>query len=246
MVDQDPALATRPVWLDRFFVLFSMEPRRSSESSGGPQLHPAKQRLDGIELRRVRPFRRRSLDCSATASGRLSRSRPRSTSTFKPLGWQRFRKQTVAGASTCAALSSNLIALAFIGQMSRLGTAFYAFALILLPVLAFMGAVTFQRLVQSSIEDIAYAERIARLRAFYLGLAPEARAVSPDVHGPRAEGLLHDKRLGPSTWQLMLTTAGMVGVVNSAVIGACAGLAVETLSVVSFAVVLMAGSPPGW
>jgi hypothetical protein len=38
-----------------------------------------------------------------------------------------------------AALSSNLIALAFIGQMSRLGTAFYAFALILLPVLAFVG-----------------------------------------------------------------------------------------------------------
>ncbi|MGZ6670480.1 MAG: hypothetical protein ACXVH3_38175, partial [Solirubrobacteraceae bacterium] len=35
-----------------------------------------------------------------------------------------------------AALSSNLIALAFIGQMSRLGAAFYAFALILLPVLA--------------------------------------------------------------------------------------------------------------
>jgi hypothetical protein len=32
-----------------------------------------------------------------------------------------------------AALSSNLIALAFIGQMSRLGVAFYAFALILLP-----------------------------------------------------------------------------------------------------------------
>jgi hypothetical protein len=63
-----------------------------------------------------------------------------------------------------AALSSHLIALAFIGQMSRLGVAFYAFALILLPVLAFIGVVTFQRLVQSSIEDIAYAQRIARLR----------------------------------------------------------------------------------
>ena len=46
-----------------------------------------------------------------------------------------------------AALSSNLIALAFIGQMSRLGTAFRAFALILLPALAFVGTVTFQRLV---------------------------------------------------------------------------------------------------
>ena len=146
------------------------------------------------------------------------------------------------GSIYLAALSSNLIALAFIGQMSRLGTAFYAFALILLPVLAFMGAVTFQRLVQSSIEDIAYAQRIARLRAFYLGLAPELEPFLLMVHGPRAEGLLHDKRLGPSTWQLMLTTAGMVGVVNSAVIGACAGLAVETLPVVSFAVVLMAGS----
>ena len=72
-----------------------------------------------------------------------------------------------------AALSSNLIALAFIGQMSRLGTAFRAFALILLPALAFVGTVTFQRLVQSSIEDIAYAQRIGRLRGFYLALAPE-------------------------------------------------------------------------
>jgi hypothetical protein len=44
-----------------------------------------------------------------------------------------------------AALSGNLIALAFVGQMSRLGAAFYAFALILLPVLAFVGVVTFLR-----------------------------------------------------------------------------------------------------
>src|SRR3954451_12145534 len=49
-----------------------------------------------------------------------------------------------------AALSGNLIALAFVGQMSRLGAAFYAFALILLPVLAFVGVVTFLRLVQCS------------------------------------------------------------------------------------------------
>jgi hypothetical protein len=35
-----------------------------------------------------------------------------------------------------AARSSALVALAFIGQMSRLGAEFYTFALILLPVLA--------------------------------------------------------------------------------------------------------------
>ena len=72
-----------------------------------------------------------------------------------------------------AALSGNLIALAFVGQMSRLGAAFYAFALILLPVLAFVGVVTFLRLVQCSTEDLAYARRIALLRSFYLRLSPE-------------------------------------------------------------------------
>src|SRR4051795_12470606 len=72
-----------------------------------------------------------------------------------------------------AALSGNLIALAFVGQMSRLGATFYAFALILLPVLAFVGVVTFVRLVQSSIEDLAYANRIALLRRFYVRVLPE-------------------------------------------------------------------------
>src|SRR5689334_23593920 len=35
IVDRHPALATRPVWLDRFFLLFSMGPRRSSETVAG-------------------------------------------------------------------------------------------------------------------------------------------------------------------------------------------------------------------
>jgi hypothetical protein len=61
--------------------------------------------------------------------------------------------------------------------MSRLGAAFYAFALILLPVLAFVGVVTFLRLVQSSIEDIAYAHRIALLRSFLPAGLAGARAV---------------------------------------------------------------------
>ena len=86
-----------------------------------------------------------------------------------------------------AAVSSNLIALAFIGQMSRLGTAFYAFSLILLPVLAFVGVVTFQRLVQSSFEDVAYAQRIARLRNLYVALAPELEPYLLSRAGDRRE-----------------------------------------------------------
>jgi hypothetical protein len=144
-----------------------------------------------------------------------------------------------------AALSSNLIALGFIGQTSRLGTAFYAFALILLPALAFLGVVTFKRLVQSSIEDIAYAQRIARLRAFYLGLAPELEPFLLVVREPPPDTLLHHERPWPSAWQLTLTTAGMVAVVNSVVIAACAGLAVEALTNASLVVALAAGPIAG-
>src|SRR3954466_6818155 len=128
-----------------------------------------------------------------------------------------------------AAVSSNLIALAFIGQMSRLGPAFSAFALILLPVLAFIGIVTFQRLVQSSIEDIAYGQRIGRLRDFYLTLAPELEPYILVVRDRHPRGAVGDQQPFPSGRQLALTAAGMVAVVNSVVTGACAGLLLAAL-----------------
>jgi hypothetical protein len=62
--------------------------------------------------------------------------------------------------------------------MSQLGVAFYAFALILLPVLAFVGVSTFLRLVQSSTEEIAYAHRIGLLRGICLCLAPSSNPTS--------------------------------------------------------------------
>jgi len=144
-----------------------------------------------------------------------------------------------------AAVSSNLIALAFIGQMSRLGPDFYAFALLLLPVLAFVGVVTFQRLVQSSFEDIAYAQRIARLRKLYVTLAPELEPYLLVPGGRPGESLVHGGPLGPSGWQLTLTTAGMVAVVNSVVIAASAGLVLAALGAASLAVTLAAGAVVG-
>jgi len=135
-----------------------------------------------------------------------------------------------------AALSSNLIALAFIGQMSRLGTAFYAFALILLPVLAFVGAVTFVRLVQSSNEEIAYAHRIGLLRTFYLRLSPELEPYLVTTRRTRS---------APSAWQLTLTAAGMIAVINSVVLAACAGLAIKAAGVDSLAIPVVCGAVIG-
>jgi hypothetical protein len=144
-----------------------------------------------------------------------------------------------------AALSSSLIALAFIGQMSRLGAAFYAFALIVLPVLAFMGVVTFQRLVQASLEDIAYAQRIARLRGFYVDVVPELAQYVLVVGGTGARGPVPGGAPAPSAWQLTLTAADMVAVLNSVVLGACAGLLLQTLGVGSLATILAAGTVVG-
>jgi hypothetical protein len=137
-----------------------------------------------------------------------------------------------------AVLSSNLIALAFIAQVSGLGGAFHAFALILLPVLAFVGVVTFRRLVQSSIEDMAYAHRIGLLRDFYLRLSPELEPYIVVVRGTRSEEPV-------SAGQLTLTTAGMVAVVNSVVVAACAGLVLEVAGVQSLAVPVAAGAVIG-
>ena len=140
-----------------------------------------------------------------------------------------------------AALSSNLIALAFIGQMSRLGEAFFAFALILLPVLAFVGTVTFLRLVQSSVEDIAYAHRIALVRSYYLRVAPELEPYLVVLRGTRSAPFDGS----PGAWQLTLTAAGMVAVVNSVVVAACAGLVLVAAGVDSLAIPVAAGAAVG-
>jgi hypothetical protein len=185
---------------------------------------------------------------AALADGLGTRLGPAATfATTEHFNLQTARAITVSEANGrasiyLAALSSNLIALAFIGQMSGLGMAFHAFALILLPVLAFVGVVTFVRLVQSSIEDLAYANRIALLRSFYLRVSPE---LEPYLVVAEPSAPAHGERLGPSRWQLTLTAAGMVAVVNSVVVAACAGLVVEAAGVHSLAIPVAVGAAVG-
>jgi hypothetical protein len=62
------------------------------------------------------------------------------------------------------AVSSALIALAFIGQISRLGSGFYAFGLIVFPVLLFLGVATFERAVTTTIQNALYLREINRIR----------------------------------------------------------------------------------
>src|SRR5688500_10061277 len=57
---------------------------------------------------------------------------------------------------------------------------------ITVPVLAFVGTVTFLRLVRSSIEDIARAHRIGLVRSHYLRVSPELEPYLVALRGTRA------------------------------------------------------------
>ncbi len=144
------------------------------------------------------------------------------------------RSMTVAdanGRSTLfiGAVSGALIALAFTGQVSRMGTAFFVFSLVLLPSLFLMGLITFERVLQSAIEDLTYARAITRIRQLYLAYAPQLRpyfllAADDESRRPMLKVGLH-----PSWWQVFLTTAGMLAAINSVLVGVFVGLLLSAL-----------------
>ncbi len=70
------------------------------------------------------------------------------------------------------AVSGGLIALGLVASAARTGAAFYTFGLILLPTLAFVGLATFHRVLQSGIEDLGYARRIAHLATITSSMLP--------------------------------------------------------------------------
>ena len=111
-----------------------------------------------------------------------------------------------------SAVSGGLVALGLLATATSVGTAFYAFALILLPTLAFVGLVTFDRVLQSGIEDHGYARRIARLRGYYFDQAPELAGYLlsvPPTDRLRMQGLRGGR------WQGFLTVAGIVAVITA-------------------------------
>ena len=112
-------------------------------------------------------------------------------------------------------------------------------------MLAFVGMVTFLRLVQSSIEDLAYAHRIGLLRGYSLRVAPELEPHLVSVRGASSSTAVEGERLEPSTWQLMLTVAGMVAVVNSVVAAGLAGWRWTALGVHPIAIPIVVGALTG-
>ena len=122
------------------------------------------------------------------------------------------------------AVSSGLVALAFVGQISHLGTAFFVFSLVVLPTLFFMGLITFERVLQSGSADFIYARGINRIRHLYLEYAPQMQPyLILSAHDDREE-TLGQEAMHTSWLQVFLSTAGMIAVINSVLVGSFVGL----------------------
>jgi hypothetical protein len=130
-------------------------------------------------------------------------------------------------------VSTSLVALAFVGGLSRtsagLGQAFYLFGLVLFPSLAFLGLVTFARVLQSGLEDLRYARGINRIRHLYQEHAPEMHPYFIlSAHDDDA-GVLGNLAMRLGVWQIFLSTSGMIAVINSVLVGAFASLLLSAL-----------------
>jgi hypothetical protein len=138
-----------------------------------------------------------------------------------------------------AAVSGGLVALGLVATASSLGAAFYGFGLVLLPTLTFVGLVTFERALQSSIEDTESARRIALLRGYYFAHAPEIAPYLVSV--PPAERLLV-QRVPGDRWQGYRTVAGMVAVITAVLAGSTAALAAIQIFDRSLAAAVISGT----
>jgi hypothetical protein len=144
------------------------------------------------------------------------------------------RAQTVSESAARASLyliavSSTLVALGFIGQVSAVGDPFRVFALTALPTLYVLGLFTFVRLVQSVAEDFQYGRAINRIRHYYLQLAGDhARLFMLSAHDD-ARGVLVNMGVRQSRWQAYFTTPTMIAVINSVVGGAAIAIAIGAI-----------------
>jgi hypothetical protein len=138
-----------------------------------------------------------------------------------------------------AAVSGGLVALGLVATASSVGTAFYAFGLVLLPTLAFVGLVTFERVLQSGLEDLGYARRIALLRGYYFDNAPE---LAPYLLSVPSSDRLRVQGLPNNRWQGFRTVAGMIAVITAVLAGSAAGLVAIVASEHSLAATLSAGA----
>jgi hypothetical protein len=127
-----------------------------------------------------------------------------------------------------AALSGAIVALALVAQATDFGRGFVAFALVLLPVVFFLGVSTVARLAQINFEDGTWVQGMNRIRHAYLDLAPELAPYFVTSRYDDHAGILQSSLAarGPlPRMQPFVALPGIVALLDAMVAGAVAGIA---------------------
>jgi hypothetical protein len=127
-----------------------------------------------------------------------------------------------------AALTGAVVALALVAQADDFGDGFVAFALVLLPVIYFLGFVTIVRLAQVNLENARWVQGMNRIRNAYLQLSPELEPYFVTSKYDDDAGILESAVPGivPTPYyQVFVAAPGVVAVMDSVVAGATAGIA---------------------
>jgi hypothetical protein len=143
-----------------------------------------------------------------------------------------------------AALGASVVSLALVAQATDFGSGFTAFALVLLPVVYFLGAVTIVRLSQVNVEDARWAQGMNRIRHAYLDVAPELEPYFVTSKYDDHRGVLLTSmamRERPPWTQAFVAVPGVVAVIDSVVAGAIAGIGALALDVGNLASLALGG-----
>jgi hypothetical protein len=122
-------------------------------------------------------------------------------------------------------LSSTLIATGFVAGSSDV---LIPFAAIVLPAVFVLGIFTVVRLVETALDSMHCLDGIARIRAYYRTLGPEAARHFSAESGRWPEVEDAALRFGPGL-AFFGTTASMIAVINNAVAGVALALLVRFL-----------------
>ncbi len=143
-----------------------------------------------------------------------------------------------------SALSGAVVALALVSQ-TMAGEGFVLFALLLLPVVLFLGLATFARLVAINNEDAYWVMGMNRLRRAYMELAPDLERYFISGTYDDVEGVMQTFAAtpGPGTFlHIFVTTPGMIAMVDGMIAGVLATVVVGALVSAPLGIIVAVGA----
>jgi hypothetical protein len=131
-------------------------------------------------------------------------------------------------------LSGAIVALALVAQATNFGGGFVVFALVILPVVLFIGLTTFIRMGSSNYYDALCVVGMNRIRRAYMQLTPEVEQFLVMGTYDDEEGVEFTMGTPPNTnfvLDIIVSTPFVVSAINSVLAGVIASLGAQHLGI---------------